>query len=180
MIKHNNRCTGLDYMEETLSHLALQGWYNIDSAKVLNLLSTTDKLRNTCRARLLRVQHCQEEPFFRPVSQQVHHLRETHVCGVSNLPHSEMHQKISEFPSLASYSMHKFKRTGDKRFSGLVLRYDQNVLIDSIFIKLHNGLLYYRQPFHCPTSVEHLGLDWKVEYTNANQGNIPESRSIWV
>jgi hypothetical protein len=64
--------------------------------------------------------------------------------------------------------------------SGLMLRYDQNVLIDSIFIKLPNGLLYYRQPFHNPTSVERLGLDCKVEYTNANQGIVPEGHNIWV
>jgi uncharacterized protein YutD len=32
MLKHN------DCMEETLSYLALQGWYNIDSVKVFNLL----------------------------------------------------------------------------------------------------------------------------------------------
>jgi hypothetical protein len=42
MLKHNDRCTGLDYMEETLSHLALQGWYDIDWAEVFNLLSATD------------------------------------------------------------------------------------------------------------------------------------------
>jgi len=64
--------------------------------------------------------------------------------------------------------------------SGLVLGYDQNVLIHSVFIKLQNGLLYYRQPFHCPTSVERLGLDCKVEYTDANQGIMPESHNIWV
>jgi hypothetical protein len=57
--------------------------------------------------------------------------------------------------------------------TGLVLGYDQNVLIDSVFIKLQNGLLYYRQPFHCPTAVERLGLDCKVEYTDANQGIMP-------
>jgi len=61
-----------------------------------------------------------------------------------------------------------------------VLRYDQNVLFDSIFIKLQNGLLYYGQPFHNPTSVERLGLDCKVEYTNANQAIMPESHNIWV
>jgi len=82
MLKHNNRCTSLDYMEETLSHFALQGWYDIDSAKVFNLLSATDKQRNTYRSPLLRLQHCQEEPFFRPSSQQVHYLRETHVRRV--------------------------------------------------------------------------------------------------
>jgi hypothetical protein len=64
--------------------------------------------------------------------------------------------------------------------SGLVLGYDQNVLIGSIFIKLQNGLLYYRQPFQNPTSVEHLELDCKVEYPNANQGIMPEALDIWV
>jgi len=64
--------------------------------------------------------------------------------------------------------------------TGLVLRYDLNVLIDSIFIYLQNGLLYYYHPFHCPTCVEHLGHDYKVEYTNANQGIMPKSHNIWV
>jgi len=40
--------------------------------------------------------------------------------------------------------------------------------------------LYYRQQFHNPTSVEHPGLDCKVEYTNANQGIMPEAHNIWV
>jgi len=61
-----------------------------------------------------------------------------------------------------------------------VLGYDQNVLLDRIFIKLQNGMSYYRQPVHCPTSVERLRLDCKVEYTDANQGVMPESQNIWV
>jgi len=61
-----------------------------------------------------------------------------------------------------------------------VLGYDQNVLIDSIFIDLQNGLLHYRQLFHSPTSVERLGLDCKVENTDANQGIMPEAHNIWV
>jgi len=40
--------------------------------------------------------------------------------------------------------------------------------------------LYYHQPFHNPTSVEGLGLDCKVEYTNANQGIMPEAHNIRV
>jgi len=43
MVKHNDRCTRLDYMAERLSYLALQGWYDIDFAKVFNLLSAADK-----------------------------------------------------------------------------------------------------------------------------------------
>jgi len=34
---------------------------------------------------------------------------------VSNQPHSEMHQKTSEFPTLDSYSARKLKRTGDTK-----------------------------------------------------------------
>jgi hypothetical protein len=64
--------------------------------------------------------------------------------------------------------------------SGLVLGYDQNVLIHSVCIELQNGLLYYCQPFHCPTSVEHLGLDCNVEYTDSNQAIMQESHNIWV
>jgi len=82
MLMHNARCTGLDYMEETLSYLALQGWYNIDSAKYFNLLSTIDKWRSTRRAHLLRLQTIEHVPIFCPVSQQVYHLREMHFRGV--------------------------------------------------------------------------------------------------
>jgi hypothetical protein len=64
--------------------------------------------------------------------------------------------------------------------SRLVLRYDQNVLIDSIFIELQNGLLYYGQLFHCPISGERLGPDCKVECADANQGIMQESHHIRV
>jgi hypothetical protein len=66
------------------------------------------------------------------------------------------------------------------QISGLVLGYHQNVLIYSMFIKLHNVLFYYCQLFHCPTSVEYLGLDCNEEYTNANEGIIPEFRDICI
>jgi len=61
-----------------------------------------------------------------------------------------------------------------------VLGYDHNVLLESTFIILQNGLLYYRQPFHNPTCIERLGLDCKVEYTNAKQGIMSEAHNIWV
>jgi len=38
ILKHNDWCTSLDYMEATLSCLAVQSWYDIDSAKVFNVL----------------------------------------------------------------------------------------------------------------------------------------------
>jgi hypothetical protein len=46
MLKHNDRCSSLDYMEEILSYHALEGWYIIDSAQVFILLSATNKRRH--------------------------------------------------------------------------------------------------------------------------------------
>jgi len=183
MLKYNGQCTGLDYMEETLSYLALQGWYDIDSVKVLNLLSAADKRRNTRQAHLLRLHHCQKELFFRPIPQQVHHLTETHVHGVCrSMILTSLKDASVDFwiPNFGQLFCTQIEHDWGHEVTGLVLGYDQNVLIDSIFINLENGLLYYRQPFHCPTSVERLGLDCKVEYTDANQGIMPESHNICV
>jgi len=171
ILKHNDRCTGLDYMEETLSDLAHQGWYDIDSAKVFNRLSATDEWRNTRRAHLLRLHHRLKEPFFRPVSQQVHHLRETHVRGLCrSIKLTSLRDASVDFglPNFGQLFCTHIEDDWGHEVSGLVLGYDQNVLMDSEFITLQNGLLYYRQPFHCPTSVERLGLDCKIEYTDAN------------
>jgi hypothetical protein len=183
MLIHTDRCTGLDYMEETLSDLALQGWYDMDSATILNLLSATDQRRSTRRAHLLPLQTIQDEPIFHPVSQQVYHLRETHVYGVCrSIKLASLRDASEDFgiPNFGWLFHAQIEEGWGHEVSELVLGYDQNVLLDSIFIKLQNVLLYYHQPFRCPTSVERLGLDCKVEYTNTNQGIMPEAHNIWV
>jgi len=183
MLMHNAQCTGLDYMDETLSYLALQCYYDIDSAKVFNVLSATDKRWSTCRAHLLHHQTIEDEPFIRPVSQQVYHLRETHVSGVCRSIQLTSLRVASEDlgnPNFGQLFHMQIEEDWGHEVSGLILGYDQNVLLDSIFITLQNWLLYYRQPFHNPTSVERLGLDCNVEYTNANQGIMPEAHDIWV
>jgi len=43
MFKNNDRYTSLDYTEETPLYNDIQDWYDIDSGKVLKLLSTSDK-----------------------------------------------------------------------------------------------------------------------------------------
>jgi len=63
---------------------------------------------------------------------------------------------------------------------GLLLGYVQHVLIDSVLLQLHIGLLYNCQPFHYPTSVECLAIDCKVDCINANLKIMPESHNIWV
>jgi hypothetical protein len=69
-------------MVETLSYLALQGGYDVDSAKVFDLLSAADTRRSTYRAPLCCLKTFQEKPCICPVSQQVYHSRESHVRGV--------------------------------------------------------------------------------------------------
>jgi len=183
MLRHNDRCTGLDYMAETLSYLALQGWYVIDSAKVFNLLSVTNHRRSTHRAYLLRLQTIQDEPIILTESQLVNYLKETHVRGVCRSIKLTSLRDVSEdfgIPHFEQLFRMQIEEDWGYEVSGLVLGYDQNILLDSILIKLQNGLLYYCQPFHCPKSVEHLGLDCKVEYINANQGIMPEAHNIRV
>jgi len=80
---NNDWCTSLENMEETLSYLALQGWYDTDTAKVFNLLSAANEQQNPPWAYLWFLQHCHDEPCHCPVSWQVNHFRETHdrrVC----------------------------------------------------------------------------------------------------
>jgi len=183
MPKPNDRCTGLEYVEKILSYLALQGWYNIHSAKDPNLLSAADKRWNPPRAHDSCLQHCQEEPFIRPISERVHHLKETHVCGVcTSINLTSLRDASVDFgiPNFGQLFHTQIEGDWGHKVSGLVLGYNQNVLKDSIFIKLQNGLIYYCQPFHCPTSVERLGLDCKVKYSNANQGIMLQSHNIWV
>jgi len=183
MLKHNDRSAALDYMEETLSYLALQGSYDIDSAKVFNQQSAGNKWRNTRRAHLVCLEHCQDEPFFRPMSPREHHLRETHIRRVcQSIQLTSLRDASEDFgiPNFGQLFCSQIEEDWGYQISGLVIRYDQNVLLNSMFIEIQIGLSYYRQLFHCPTSVECLRLDCKVEYTDANQGVMPESHNIWV
>jgi hypothetical protein len=183
MLKHNDRCIGLDSMDETLSYLALEGSYNIDCAKVFNLLAATDTGRGTRRPHQLRLQTIQDEPVIRPVSQQFYHLKETHVRGVCrSIKLASLRDASEEFriPNFGQLFRAQIEEHSGHEVCGLVLGYDPNLLLNSILIKLQNGLLYYRQPFHNPTSIERLGLDCKVEYTNTNQGIMPEAHNVWV
>jgi len=171
MLKHNDKCTGVDNMEETQSHLALDGWYDIDSTKGFNLLATTDKRWSTWRAHLLGLLTSQDEPIIHPVSLQLYHLRETHVHGVCrSIKLTSLRDASEDFgiPNFGQLLRAQIKQDCGHEVSGLVLGYDQNLLIDSMCIKLQNGLLYYRPQFQYPTSVERLGLDFKVEYVRGS------------
>jgi len=139
--------------------------------------------RYTHRAHLWRIQRCQGELFFLHISHQVHHLRETHVHRMCRSMKLTSLRDASE-----GFRTHNFgqlfraaiEEDWAQDVCGLVLGYHLNAVKVSIPITFQNGLLYCGQPFYFPTSVELLGLDYKVAYTNANQGIMPESHNIWV
>jgi len=83
MLKHNDRCTWLTIWRRHCHILPFKAGRILTLRKLSTLISATDKWRNTRWAHLLCFHHCQKEPCFRPVSQQVHNLRETHVRSVS-------------------------------------------------------------------------------------------------
>jgi hypothetical protein len=110
-------------------------------------------------------------------------LREMHVRGVCRSIKLTTLRVASEdfgIPHFGQPFSEQIEEVWGLGVCRLVLEHDQNVRINGILINLQNGLLYYREPFHCPTSVERLGLDCKVEYTNANHGIMPEAHNIWV
>jgi len=127
MLKQNDPSTGLDYIEETLLYLALQGWYDIDSAKVFNRLSTADKQWNTRRAHLLRLQHSQDKPLFHSMLAEVHHFIETHVhggCWSITLTSFRDASKEFEIPNFVQLFHSQIKEDLGHKVSEPVLRYD--------------------------------------------------------
>jgi len=127
MLKHNNRCTGLDYMDNTGSYLALEGWYDIDSVKVFNLLSPTDNWRSTPRAYQLRLHTIQDKPIIRPVSKHVYHLRGMHVRGVWRSTKLTSLRNASEdfrIPNIGPLIHAQIEENWGHEVSGLVLGYD--------------------------------------------------------
>jgi hypothetical protein len=122
-------------------------------------------------------------PIIPPESQQEYYLRETHVRGVCrSIKLTSLRVASEDFgiPNIRQLFRAEIEEDWGPKVCRLVLGYDQNVLLDSIFLKLQNELLYYRQLCHNRTSVEYLGLDCKVEYTNGNQGIMPEAHNIRV
>jgi hypothetical protein len=139
MLKHNHRFTGPDYMAETFSYLALQGWYDIDSVNAFNQLSAADKRRNACIAYFLCLQYGQDEPLFRTVSPQVHHLRQTHFRGVCrSIKFTSLRDASEDFeiPDFGQLFRAQIEDDWGHEVCGLVLGYNHNIHLDCLLINL--------------------------------------------
>jgi len=77
---------------------------------------------------------------------------------VSNQPHSAMHQKILEFPTLASYSVHKLSRTGNTK---LLDWYSDTIRMYSFAVYSLNFRMGCRTTIHHFT-VQHLFRVWDL------------------
>jgi len=49
LLKHHDQFTYLGQMQETVSYLGLQDWYNMQSAIIFNIPSATDIVQNSPR-----------------------------------------------------------------------------------------------------------------------------------
>jgi len=59
----------------------------------------------------------------------------------------------------------------------LLLSHYENVLQENLIIQFQNCQFHCYQPFERANSVYYLGLEFIVEYTNGNQGIMPESHN---
>lgn len=182
MLKHNGCCASFDYIVETLSHLTIQGRCEIESANDFNWLSATDTWRNISSALRVYIWHYQWERFFHLTLQPGQYLIQCHHCGVCRRVKLTLLRDTSEDVRISKVGQlfwSQIEEASGQWVCGLVVIYDQNVLKGSILVIYQNELWYYCRPCHCPTCVECLELDCKVEYSNANQGIIPESHNSW-
>ena len=135
LLKRNDQFTGLGNMKK-LSYLAIQGWSDIASTKVINLDSATHKWQNSFRACLLNLQHFLEKPVFHHVSQQIHHFSELHVCGLFRTINSLLLRDASVDSAIPIFwQLFCTQIDKDRRYEvhGLVFGYLQNALLDSLF-----------------------------------------------
>jgi hypothetical protein len=142
-----------------------------------------DKRWSTCTPHCLWLQTFLDAPLIWTVSQQIYQLSDTNVCRVyRSITLTSLSDALKDFgtPTFQPLFRLQIDEGWGHGVSRLAFRFSQNVLIDGIYIALQTRLLYYCQQFHCPTSVERLGLDCNVEYSNANQGIMPEAYNIWV
>jgi len=137
ILKHNHQCTCPDHLEETLSYSALLVWYNIDSTRVLVPLFATNQRRSTCCTNSIHFQTMPENPCFHLISQQLYRLTETHVCWVCNRHILSPLRDVSEDIGISNFGQ-QFRADIDEywghQLCGLMLRYNQQVLIHNIFI----------------------------------------------
>jgi len=181
MLQHNDWCTSLYYVEESLYCVALQGWHDIQSAKVVNLLSATGRQCHIGTAHLVFLQYCEDECCFLPESWLVDHLSNTYVCRVCGRIKLTLLRVV-----LACFGMSHVRllfhmpieADWANQVHGLLLRYGWNILLDSILIKFQNGQLFYSQPFYSPTSLRPLDHNWTIGYPNAIRGIMPQSNNF--
>jgi len=160
---------------EKLAYFTIQGRYEIYSSIVFNSLSTIKKQWTLHRAKLFRLQQCQEESFSHHVCQQVDYLRKRKVWRVCREIKLKLPRQTSVDFRITHFGHHSQPHFGENceyKVGGLWLKWNQNIPMTSIFIKYHNWPLHYLHPFYSSGSVKYLGPEWNAENPNTNEGII--------
>lgn len=157
--RHNDKCSSVNYIPEILSYHALHGWYNVDPRSFVILLSATNKHQSIHIAALFCRKPCQCKPIVNRTSYSVHHLRDFTICLIySNIKVVSLWNESynSQMATWSSYFDSSWTYLGND-VSGLILWYDQNEVIGSIFIHPQNGPLDCHYPFYNLASMTYLG-----------------------
>ena len=98
--------------------------------------------------------------------------------NLTSLINSVVNIQIRNFEQL--FSTQTKQDDCEHNVSVLVLRYHQREFIHSIFVWLQSGHLYHGQWYNIRPSVQHQGIDCKIDYTNINEGIMSEYHHIEV
>jgi len=132
ILKHNDRYTIHDHLEESVWYFALQGRTDSNYAVEFNPPSTTNDRQRMSLAHIFHLQSIQNELFLGSVLQQVHSLWERHVCGVCRTPKLTSLRDGSEYLWFAIFGLLfllQIEEDWGYKVSGFVPRCHQNVLL---------------------------------------------------
>jgi hypothetical protein len=172
---HSDRHANCAYMVETLRHLALRGYYDCDSARVLQLLAPGLGRQFTRNARLNgRVLPAELAPH----PQHMYKLNKPTVAGPVNqknikcptIQEAQHHFEIPDLPKL----FHDFM-CDQWATSELVDRILPEDWTTKLRIRVYNSVAYTYQPFQTPTELDRILL--RSQKSGQNKGR---THTVWV
>ena len=166
VLAYNDRHTALDYMHLALRSLALKGWYDKDSAAILNLISTAEKRRSTTRqARQNRILAGEQEPFFVPDLPPPQPYQPSKICAQSqtfkrmSLAQAAATFDIPTLPTLVRHHLHRI--WGQDAVSLLWGAGDD--FKHEVEVLPHNKVRFVANGFHAPLVFARGLLDCSVQ-----------------
>jgi len=199
MLWYNDRHSGIAYMVQTLEHLALNGIYDHDTARVLGMQTQNARLLSTRLARhrergpeigqhAFRASSRPSQNLAPAISLQIQVperkkrvdqvIQQTRLAGrargIKQLSLSEAADQLSIPDLLVLFRDYVEKLWGQSVAERVLSR--RATYAESTMIEIYNAVANYFQPFQCPLEIERRWL----RCTKEGGKNKPLSHDIWV